>query len=202
MSYKCKKKKKEVPLIKCMCVFPRFVPLGLMDWLVKTGCENVMELDWWEENCVPGHDDVTFVCTPSQHWSKRTALDDNKVIIHYYWVDITFIMYELNHYKSTGKWDITYTLEYKSNSWGIFYFELKAYLAHKHNSLSLSLSLYGAAGPSWVRTIDSSSLVIPATALPFRRSGGASDHLTLQQSPSEPTCPGSVHNVYTQYPLY
>ncbi|XP_061570552.1 N-acyl-phosphatidylethanolamine-hydrolyzing phospholipase D isoform X2 [Cololabis saira] len=55
-----------------------FVPLGLMDWLAKMGCENVMELDWWEENCVPGHDEVTFVCTPSQHWSKRTALDDNK----------------------------------------------------------------------------------------------------------------------------
>ncbi|XP_029901688.1 N-acyl-phosphatidylethanolamine-hydrolyzing phospholipase D isoform X2 [Myripristis murdjan] len=55
-----------------------FVPLGLMDWLVKVGCENVMELDWWEENCVPGHDDITFVCTPAQHWSKRSALDDNK----------------------------------------------------------------------------------------------------------------------------
>lgn len=62
-------------------VFHRFVPLGLMDWLAKMGCENVMELDWWEENCVPGHDDITFVCTPSQHWSKRTALDDNKVTI-------------------------------------------------------------------------------------------------------------------------
>ncbi|XP_014850019.1 PREDICTED: N-acyl-phosphatidylethanolamine-hydrolyzing phospholipase D-like isoform X5 [Poecilia mexicana] len=55
-----------------------FVPLGLMDWLAKMGCENVMELDWWEENCVPGHDNVTFVCTPSQHWSKRTAWDDNR----------------------------------------------------------------------------------------------------------------------------
>ncbi|KAF0029709.1 hypothetical protein F2P81_018814 [Scophthalmus maximus] len=55
-----------------------FVPLGLMDWLARMDCENVMELDWWEENCVPGHDDITFVCTPSQHWSKRTALDDNK----------------------------------------------------------------------------------------------------------------------------
>ncbi|XP_054656534.1 N-acyl-phosphatidylethanolamine-hydrolyzing phospholipase D isoform X1 [Dunckerocampus dactyliophorus] len=54
-----------------------FVPLGLMDWLSKAGCENVMELDWWEENCVPAHDDVTFVCTPSQHWSKRSAVDDN-----------------------------------------------------------------------------------------------------------------------------
>ncbi|CAG5927578.1 unnamed protein product [Menidia menidia] len=57
-----------------------FVPLGLMDWLAKAGCENVMELDWWEENCVPGHDDVTFVCTPSQHWSKRTAWDDNRTL--------------------------------------------------------------------------------------------------------------------------
>ncbi|XP_054910577.1 N-acyl-phosphatidylethanolamine-hydrolyzing phospholipase D isoform X3 [Poeciliopsis prolifica] len=55
-----------------------FVPLGLMDWLAKMGCENVMELDWWEENCIPGHDNVTFVCTPSQHWSKRTAWDDNR----------------------------------------------------------------------------------------------------------------------------
>lgn len=71
-------------LSKSRCMFHRFVPLGLMDWLTKMGCENVMELDWWEENCVPGHDDVTFVCTPAQHWSKRTALDDNKVRIHHY----------------------------------------------------------------------------------------------------------------------
>ncbi|XP_015426702.1 PREDICTED: N-acyl-phosphatidylethanolamine-hydrolyzing phospholipase D [Myotis davidii] len=45
-----------------------FVPLGLLDWMQKCGCENVIELDWWEENCVPGHDKVTFVLTPSQHW--------------------------------------------------------------------------------------------------------------------------------------
>ncbi|XP_043944449.1 N-acyl-phosphatidylethanolamine-hydrolyzing phospholipase D [Protopterus annectens] len=57
-----------------------FVPLGLMDWMQKYGCENVIELDWWEENCVPGHDETTFVFTPSQHWCKRTAGDDNKVL--------------------------------------------------------------------------------------------------------------------------
>ncbi|CAL8322844.1 unnamed protein product [Lota lota] len=57
-----------------------FVPLGLADWLVKAGCENVIELDWWEENCVPGHDDITFVCTPAQHWSKRTVLDQNMAL--------------------------------------------------------------------------------------------------------------------------
>ncbi|XP_036183502.1 N-acyl-phosphatidylethanolamine-hydrolyzing phospholipase D isoform X1 [Myotis myotis] len=57
-----------------------FVPLGLLDWMQKCGCENVIELDWWEENCVPGHDKVTFVFTPSQHWCKRTLLDDNKAL--------------------------------------------------------------------------------------------------------------------------
>lgn len=57
-----------------------FVPLGLLDWMQKCGCENVIELDWWEENCVPGHDSVTFVFTPAQHWCKRTLLDDNRVL--------------------------------------------------------------------------------------------------------------------------
>ncbi|XP_061107508.1 N-acyl-phosphatidylethanolamine-hydrolyzing phospholipase D [Conger conger] len=57
-----------------------FVPLGLLDWMQRCGCENVIELDWWEENCVPGHDEVTFVCTPSQHWCKRTPLDENRAL--------------------------------------------------------------------------------------------------------------------------
>ncbi|XP_066448078.1 N-acyl-phosphatidylethanolamine-hydrolyzing phospholipase D isoform X2 [Eleutherodactylus coqui] len=57
-----------------------FVPLGLLNWMQSCGCENVIELDWWEQNCVPGHDEVTFVFTPCQHWCKRTPLDDNKVL--------------------------------------------------------------------------------------------------------------------------
>ncbi|XP_062928911.1 N-acyl-phosphatidylethanolamine-hydrolyzing phospholipase D isoform X2 [Mobula hypostoma] len=57
-----------------------FVPLGLLGWMQKCGCENVIELDWWEENCIPGHDEVTFVFTPVQHWSKRTVTDDNKAL--------------------------------------------------------------------------------------------------------------------------
>ncbi|XP_066524519.1 N-acyl-phosphatidylethanolamine-hydrolyzing phospholipase D [Hoplias malabaricus] len=57
-----------------------FVPLGLLDWMRKNGCENVIELDWWEENCVPGHDSITFVCTPAQHWCKRTPTDDNRAL--------------------------------------------------------------------------------------------------------------------------
>uniref|UniRef100_A0A8C5QI60 N-acyl-phosphatidylethanolamine-hydrolyzing phospholipase D n=1 Tax=Leptobrachium leishanense TaxID=445787 RepID=A0A8C5QI60_9ANUR len=57
-----------------------FVPLGLLSWMQSCGCENVIELDWWEQNCVPGHDEVTFVFTPTQHWCKRGAFDDNKVL--------------------------------------------------------------------------------------------------------------------------
>ncbi|MEE6481377.1 hypothetical protein FKM82_012847 [Ascaphus truei] len=57
-----------------------FVPLGLLNWMQSCGCENVIELDWWEQNCVPGHDDVTFVFTPAQHWCRRAAFDMNRVL--------------------------------------------------------------------------------------------------------------------------
>ncbi|TRY65834.1 hypothetical protein DNTS_018009 [Danionella cerebrum] len=56
-----------------------FVPLGLEDWMKKTGCDNVTELDWWTGSRIPGHD-VTFFCTPAQHWCKRTAMDENKAL--------------------------------------------------------------------------------------------------------------------------
>ncbi|XP_064483466.1 N-acyl-phosphatidylethanolamine-hydrolyzing phospholipase D-like isoform X2 [Ornithodoros turicata] len=57
-----------------------FVPLGLAHWMERMGCDNVVELDWWEENFVPEHSDVSFVLTPAQHWCKRTIGDDNKVL--------------------------------------------------------------------------------------------------------------------------
>ena len=55
-----------------------FVPLGLMEWFTGMGCENVIELDWWQENCIPNHSEITFAFTPSQHWSRRTMTDTNK----------------------------------------------------------------------------------------------------------------------------
>lgn len=57
-----------------------FVPLGLAKRMQKAGCENVIELDWWAGERIPGHDDVRVFCTPAQHWCKRSALDDNKVL--------------------------------------------------------------------------------------------------------------------------
>ncbi|XP_053700503.1 N-acyl-phosphatidylethanolamine-hydrolyzing phospholipase D isoform X2 [Synchiropus splendidus] len=57
-----------------------FVPLGLRDWMSVAGCEDVVELDWWEQSGVAGRQDMRVVCTPAQHWSKRTPLDTNKAL--------------------------------------------------------------------------------------------------------------------------
>ena len=61
-----------------------FVPLGLASWMHSNGCDNVIELDWWDENCIPEHPNIKFVFTPAQHWCKRTPLDDNKVCIDFF----------------------------------------------------------------------------------------------------------------------
>jgi N-acyl-phosphatidylethanolamine-hydrolysing phospholipase D len=57
-----------------------FVPMGLASWMHGMGCDNVIELDWWDENCIPLRPEVRFVFTPAQHWCKRTPIDDNKVL--------------------------------------------------------------------------------------------------------------------------
>lgn len=55
-----------------------FVPMGLGEWFTRAGVDNVVQLDWWEENCVPEKNEISFVFTPAQHWSERTLNDDNK----------------------------------------------------------------------------------------------------------------------------
>jgi len=42
-------------------------------------CDNVVELDWWEEDAVPGFRGVKVAFVPAQHWSKRTLTNDYKV---------------------------------------------------------------------------------------------------------------------------
>src|SRR5262249_16599534 len=52
---------------------PRFiVPLGIKAWLADRAVTNVQELDWGESLTVGGG---RFVCTPAQHGSGRTPLD-------------------------------------------------------------------------------------------------------------------------------
>lgn len=57
-----------------------FVPEGNKQWMEDTGCSNVKEMTWWQEETVPNHPDIRVVCTPCQHWSSRTGiLDVNQV---------------------------------------------------------------------------------------------------------------------------
>jgi N-acyl-phosphatidylethanolamine-hydrolysing phospholipase D len=57
-----------------------FVPLKLADWMRDVGCNNVIELDWWQESCIPTKPNVKFVFTPAQHSTKRGINDDCKVL--------------------------------------------------------------------------------------------------------------------------
>ncbi|KAF8195774.1 beta-lactamase superfamily domain-containing protein [Mycena galopus ATCC 62051] len=54
--------------------------LGTKEWFVSCGVrpEHVTEMDWWDEVdiAVPDVGDVRLACTPSQHGSRRGALDD------------------------------------------------------------------------------------------------------------------------------
>jgi N-acyl-phosphatidylethanolamine-hydrolysing phospholipase D len=55
---------------------PRFVvPLGIKAWLADRGITNAVELDWGEEVAVRG---LTIVCTPAQHHSGRTLVDQGR----------------------------------------------------------------------------------------------------------------------------
>uniref|UniRef100_A0A2C9KFL2 N-acetylphosphatidylethanolamine-hydrolyzing phospholipase D n=1 Tax=Biomphalaria glabrata TaxID=6526 RepID=A0A2C9KFL2_BIOGL len=57
-----------------------YVPMGLKKWMNHCGCARVVEMTWWQEDMVNDELNVKIVCTPCQHWSKRTAHDENKVL--------------------------------------------------------------------------------------------------------------------------
>ncbi|KAG0170560.1 hypothetical protein DFQ30_002321 [Apophysomyces sp. BC1015] len=55
-----------------------YIPLGLRDWFVKRGVENVVELDWWQEIHHKERPEIVFACVPAMHWSgSRTLFDKN-----------------------------------------------------------------------------------------------------------------------------
>ncbi|KAI8771561.1 N-acyl-phosphatidylethanolamine-hydrolyzing phospholipase D [Biomphalaria glabrata] len=56
-----------------------YVPLGLKQWMNDSGCNNVIEMNWWEEHTISGKD-VRVICTPCQHWCRRGIWDTNKVL--------------------------------------------------------------------------------------------------------------------------
>ena len=44
-----------------------YVPLGLKSWMRDMSCDNVVELDWWEEDVIPDVPDVKIAFVPSCH---------------------------------------------------------------------------------------------------------------------------------------
>ena len=55
---------------------PRFVvPLGIKDWLEDRGITNVSELDWGDSIAFKG---LKIVCTPAQHTSGRSLIDNGR----------------------------------------------------------------------------------------------------------------------------
>lgn len=57
-----------------------YVPMGLKEWMVDAGCSNVIEMKWWETHDHINKDGSTvkFIFTPTQHWSRRGLMDENK----------------------------------------------------------------------------------------------------------------------------
>jgi N-acyl-phosphatidylethanolamine-hydrolysing phospholipase D len=50
-----------------------YIPLGLREWFLKRGIENVIELDWWQEIHHKGRPDILIACVPSMHSSSSTS---------------------------------------------------------------------------------------------------------------------------------
>lgn len=42
-----------------------YIPLGLREWFLKRGVENVIELDWWQEIHHKGRPDILIACVPA-----------------------------------------------------------------------------------------------------------------------------------------
>ncbi|CEG67211.1 hypothetical protein RMATCC62417_03674 [Rhizopus microsporus] len=56
-----------------------YIPLGLREWFVKRGVDNVIELDWWQEIHHKDRPDILIACVPAMHsscsfWDKDESL--------------------------------------------------------------------------------------------------------------------------------
>jgi len=71
---------RDIATLQPECEF--FVPCGLQGWMVGNTTatkDRVHEMTWWEERKL-NNSAVKIVFTPANHWCKRTATDDNKVL--------------------------------------------------------------------------------------------------------------------------
>jgi N-acyl-phosphatidylethanolamine-hydrolysing phospholipase D len=54
-----------------------YAPLGYREWFGRLGIGNVIELDWWEEQEVPGAG-YRVASAPARHWTRRTPWSTNR----------------------------------------------------------------------------------------------------------------------------
>ncbi|CAI5009363.1 AVN_HP_G0115570.mRNA.1.CDS.1 [Saccharomyces cerevisiae] len=55
------------------------VPKGMKSYMTSNGCDNVLELSWWETLQVKKNNEIYHIsATPAMHWSGRSLLDTNK----------------------------------------------------------------------------------------------------------------------------
>jgi len=68
----------DLPTLRQLGTEPLYiVPKGIEAFLRRRGFPNVRELGWWEHTSVR---DVRFTFVPSQHWSRRGLLDEDKTL--------------------------------------------------------------------------------------------------------------------------
>ena len=90
-----------------------FVPMGDKRWMEDSGCTNVREMTWWQEEIVPDHVGIKVVCVPCQHWSSRKGyLGVNQVrwiVPIIIWMDVIFVVLICYSILSKGlRWRIIY----------------------------------------------------------------------------------------------
>jgi len=70
----------DIPTLKRLAAAHRpvvFCPLGLKKPLLRTGFDEVHELDWWESHATTH---ARIHCVPAQHFSARTPFDRNRTL--------------------------------------------------------------------------------------------------------------------------
>lgn len=55
-----------------------YVPLGLKNYFISLGRNNVVELDWWQEFTI--NKKFKIIALPAQHWSKRVTQSTNSTL--------------------------------------------------------------------------------------------------------------------------
>ncbi|KAI8057554.1 beta-lactamase superfamily domain-containing protein [Gilbertella persicaria] len=56
-----------------------YIPLGLREWFVKRGIDNVIELDWFQELHHKGRPDILIACVPAMHSSGHAFEKDESL---------------------------------------------------------------------------------------------------------------------------